>query len=75
MSADRCSNTSIRCRTRRLGLDRLVANPLCVTRRTLSAAIASRAALSIEQMPKTEPLSDVEGERARRFAALPDRER
>jgi hypothetical protein len=41
----------------------------------LSAAIASRAALSIEQMPETEPLSDVEGECARRFAALPHRER
>jgi hypothetical protein len=30
---------------------------------------------TIEQMPETEPLSDVEGECARRFAALPDRER
>jgi hypothetical protein len=51
-----------------------MANPRRVARNS-SAAIASRTALSIEQLPKTEPLFDIEGECARRFAALPDRER
>jgi hypothetical protein len=41
----------------------------------LPGTIASRSALSSEQTPEIEPLCDVEGERARRFAALPDRER
>jgi hypothetical protein len=38
-------------------------------------AIARSAELSVEQTAETELLSGFEGECARRFAALPDRER